>query len=824
VTSPFEHVTRLPEETPAGRRPADLRIVSVFLFALLVLLAGYMFLGRGFAHLGRSPIFVGEIVLIVGLLATGVAIVRLRPHLRLSLVAALLLGFMGLGVVRTVPYLGVFGVDALRDAVLWGYAAFAVMVYVLADRVIVLGALRVYGWVVPVFAFWLPISYSVFVVLSANIQPDELGSNVPIVFFKSGDMAVHIVGALGFLVLGAGANTSVRTFAWRSVITVPVLWTILVVGATNRGGLVTVAAGVVVIAALAVLLKRSRNWRPVLATSAVLALSVGTAGIFSQLTTGETASRSEASPVASGFATASPPGTSPQPATTTCEAAPASRSLIANPGFELGTPNNGHIEAWTTWAGLYSIVEGGAYRGARYASIENTGEPWKANITSTEFPFEAGYDLSVSLWAKAIDGRPVIATYVHWLDGSGTEISAPFMTELATDGRGTWQESTGVLTAPPGTTHATVQLFETAGHATIGLDEVIVKSATTTCEAAPASRSLIANPGFELGTPNNGHIEAWTTWAGLYSIVEGGAYRGARYASIENTGEPWKANITSTEFPFEAGYDLSVSLWAKAIDGRPVIATYVHWLDGSGTEISAPFMTELATDGRGTWQESTGVLTAPPGTTHATVQLFETAGHATIGLDEVIVKSGHFEVSGPAPEGRSNTIDQIIANIVSIFSTTSDDRLEGSKEFRLRWWGSIVNYTVFGDYFWTGKGFGVNLADDDGFQANADGSLRSPHNSHMTALARMGVPGFVLWLVLQGAFGIGLLRSVLAHRRAGMTSVALVGAWILVYWVAMMVNTSFDPYLEGPQGGIWFWSLFGLGMVVMRLSPRSLEG
>jgi len=660
VTPPFERVTRLLEDTPSGRRPADLRIVSVFLVALLALLAGYMFLGRGFAHLGRSPIFVGEIVLVVGLIATAVAIVRRRPHLRLSLVASLLLGFMVLGSVRTVPYLGVFGVDALRDAVLWGYAAFALMIYVLADRAIVLGALRVYGWVVPVFAFWLPISYSLFVVLSANIQADELGSNVPIVFFKSGDMAVHIVGAIGFLVLGAGAITNVRTFAWRSVITVPLLWTILIVGATNRGGLVTVATGVVVITALAILLRRSRNWGPILATSAVLALSVGTAGIFSQLTTGGTASRSDRSPVASGSATESPPGTSPRP--------------------------------------------------------------------------------------------------------------------------------------------------------------------VATCEAAPASRSLVTNPGFELGTPNNGRIEAWTTWAGLYNIIVGGGYRGANYASIQNTGEPWQANVTSASFPFQAGQDMSVSVWVKAIVGSPVIATYVHWWDRSGAEISMPFMTSLATDGQATWQESTGVLTAPPGATHATVQFFETAGNSTVGLDEVIVKSGHFEVSVPgAPEERSNTIDQIIKNIASIFSTTSDDRLEGSKAFRLRWWGSIVNYTVFGDYFWTGKGFGVNLADDDGFQANADGSLRSPHNSHMTALARMGVPGFVLWILLQGAFGIGLLRSVLAHRRAGVTSVATVGAWILAYWVAMMVDTSFDPYLEGPQGGIWIWSLFGLGMVVMRLSPRSPE-
>jgi hypothetical protein len=36
----------------------------------------------------------------------------------------------------------------------------------------------------------------------------------------------------------------------------------------------------------------------------------------------------------------------------------------------------------------------------------------------------------------------------------------------------------------------------------------------------------------------------------------------------------------------------------------------------------------------------------------------------------------------------------------------------------------------------------------------------------------------------------------------------------------MMVVTSFDPYLEGPQGGIWFWSIFGLGLVTMRLARR----
>lgn len=122
--------------------PHRLLVVSVFLVALSALLAGYMFMGRGFAHVGRPPIYVGEVVLFLGLVATAVAFVRARVRPHLSLVAWLLLAFMLLGLVRTVPYLGTYGVDALRDGVLWGYALFALMIYLLADRAIVLRALR----------------------------------------------------------------------------------------------------------------------------------------------------------------------------------------------------------------------------------------------------------------------------------------------------------------------------------------------------------------------------------------------------------------------------------------------------------------------------------------------------------------------------------------------------------------------------------------------------------------------------------------------------------------------------------------------------------
>ena len=97
-----------------------------------------------------------------------------------------------------------------------------------------------------------------------------------------------------------------------------------------------------------------------------------------------------------------------------------------------------------------------------------------------------------------------------------------------------------------------------------------------------------------------------------------------------------------------------------------------------------------------------------------------------------------------------------------------------------------------------------------------DGSLRAPHNGHFAILARGGVTGLALWIILQAGYAIGLLRTAIGAHRLGRDHWVAIMAWLFVYWVAAMVNMSFDPYLEGPHGGIWFWSLFGLGLFAMR--------
>jgi hypothetical protein len=39
-----------------------------------------------------------------------------------------------------------------------------------------------------------------------------------------------------------------------------------------------------------------------------------------------------------------------------------------------------------------------------------------------------------------------------------------------------------------------------------------------------------------------------------------------------------------------------------------------------------------------------------------------------------------------------------------------------------------------------------------------------------------------------------------------------------------MVNTSFDVFIEGPMGGIWYWTLYGVGLAALAEERAAAEG
>jgi hypothetical protein len=167
-----------------------------------------------------------------------------------------------------------------------------------------------------------------------------------------------------------------------------------------------------------------------------------------------------------------------------------------------------------------------------------------------------------------------------------------------------------------------------------------------------------------------------------------------------------------------------------------------------------------------------------------------------------------------ATSERSLSTQQIVDNVVSIVGQ-GGEQTESTKTWRIEWWNIILANTVYGPNFWTGRGFGLNLADADGFQeGDRPGlpALRSPHSVHMTMLARAGVPGVALWFGLLTSWFAMMTHAMLTARYRGQTEWAGLFLFAGCYAASFVINASFDVALEGPMQGIWFWCLVGFGI------------
>jgi hypothetical protein len=156
---------------------------------------------------------------------------------------------------------------------------------------------------------------------------------------------------------------------------------------------------------------------------------------------------------------------------------------------------------------------------------------------------------------------------------------------------------------------------------------------------------------------------------------------------------------------------------------------------------------------------------------------------------------------------------QLVENAKSILGA-KDPKLEASRIWRLQWWTLIMQDTLYGGpHFWTGRGFGLNLAVEDGYGGERDASpLRSPHNAHMTLLARAGVPGLAIWILFLLSWLATMAAAFIDARRRRESNWS--GLFLLIgcYAMACIINATFDVALEGPMQGVWFWCLIGFGI------------
>ena len=150
-------------------------------------------------------------------------------------------------------------------------------------------------------------------------------------------------------------------------------------------------------------------------------------------------------------------------------------------------------------------------------------------------------------------------------------------------------------------------------------------------------------------------------------------------------------------------------------------------------------------------------------------------------------------------QGRAVGFGQLKENITSFASTPEDATLEKNVVWRLLWWGNILDYSFSKQYFATGKGLGMSLAQSDDI-ITTDEDLRSPHNFHLNIMARFGVLLFFVWM-----YWIYLLLKPMFKKQLGTLSLAI--SCILL---AFLLNASFDVFLEGPMGAFPFWTWVGL--------------
>jgi O-antigen ligase len=170
-----------------------------------------------------------------------------------------------------------------------------------------------------------------------------------------------------------------------------------------------------------------------------------------------------------------------------------------------------------------------------------------------------------------------------------------------------------------------------------------------------------------------------------------------------------------------------------------------------------------------------------------------------------------------ASQGRAFSVSQLYANVASIAGVQQAGNQNGTAAGRELLWSQILQKQASDDRAVDGYGFGPNLAYMAGgamAAGNSSEPLRSPHNSHLDVLARLGLIGLFLWIALWVAWYWRLITGCRRLARAGLHNRRGVAVLCLMVNTATLVSSFFDPQLEGAQAAVLVWVAFGVGLVV----------
>jgi hypothetical protein len=177
------------------------------------------------------------------------------------------------------------------------------------------------------------------------------------------------------------------------------------------------------------------------------------------------------------------------------------------------------------------------------------------------------------------------------------------------------------------------------------------------------------------------------------------------------------------------------------------------------------------------------------------------------------------KVPFPGLQGREFSAAQLVANVASLAGEDSPGNLGGTVKGRQELWSRILDKQVTDGHLVDGSGFGQNLAAEVGVYDAGKDTLRSPHNSHLHIMARMGLVGFSLWIALWMGWYWRLIAGCRRLAREGLDLRRQVAVLSLMVTTAILVSTIFDPQLEGPQVAAVLWTTFAIGVAVTTVRP-----
>ncbi len=297
---------------------------------------------------------------------------------------------------------------------------------------------------------------------------------------------------------------------------------------------------------------------------------------------------------------------------------------VQNPGFESDTNADTRPDVWSTNSRVTrssALKRSGSYS-MRHSATDNGSY----SIYQVVYDITPGTLYNFSAWTNipATSDTFSFKWEVAWKNSSSTVIgTVPVFTYSAqTSG---WNNATAALLVPDGTTHAVLRMVVSSLNATIYADDVSFKPVV----------NLLENAGFETDADANSRPDNWSSDSRMTrssTLKRSGTYA-ARHSATDNSS--YAAFQSMTNLTAGATYNFSGWVNIPATSDTFTFKWEVRWRDASGNILTTTTLKTYSAQTSG-WNGTTATVTAPTGTTQATIRMSVGSLNATIYADDVV--------------------------------------------------------------------------------------------------------------------------------------------------------------------------------------------